>query len=97
MARARKLNPAVRLLIAIGAVYLAGNMLITGIKLQGQIKEKKAELADIENKITTQSVKNEELNNILNAKYDRNYVESVARELGYTAEGERVYENITDE
>ena len=96
--RAIKLNPVVRLLIAIALVYVAGNMLITGIKLQVQIKEKKSELSEVEGKITVQQTKNEELNNILNAKVDKEYIEKVAREsLGYGTEGERVYDNITDE
>ncbi len=95
--RTMKLNPVVRLLLAIALVYVAGNMLVTGIKLQVQIKEKKAELSEVQAKVTSQMVINEELNNILNAEIDTDYVESVARDLGYGSEGERVYDNITDE
>ncbi|MBQ7035583.1 MAG: hypothetical protein IJN34_07595 [Clostridia bacterium] len=62
-----------------------------------QIQEKKAELSDVQQKISAQAVMNEQLNDILNAEVDSEYVESVARDLGYGSVGELVYENITDE
>ncbi|MBQ7934795.1 MAG: septum formation initiator family protein [Clostridia bacterium] len=71
-------------------------MLANCVKLQVQIQEKKAELSDVQQKISTQTVINEELNNILNAEIDSEYVERVARDLGYGTVGELVYENITD-
>ena len=95
--RAKKLNPAVRILLAIAFVYIAGNMIATCVKLQVRIQEKKAELSEVQAKVTGQMLKNEELNNILNAEIDVEYVESVARDLGYGSAGERVYDNITDE
>lgn len=95
--RAKKLNPAVRILLVIAFVYIAGNMIATCVKLQVQIKEKKAELSEVQAKVTSQTVINEELNDILNAEIDVEYVESVARDLGYGSAGERVYDNITDE
>ena len=95
--RARKLNPAGRALLVIGLLYVAGNMIATCVKLQLQIRNKKAELSSVQAKITSQTVINEELNNILNAQIDSEYVESVARSLGYGAVGERVYDNITDD
>lgn len=95
--RAKKMNPVVRGLLIVALIYVAGNMIATCVKLQVQIKEKQAELGDVQDKISTQTVLNEELNNILNAEIDSEYVEEVARDLGYGAVGERVYENITDE
>lgn len=95
--RARKLNPAVRVLLVIALVYVAGNMIATCVKLQLQIREKKAEYSAVQAKITSQTVLNEQLNDILNAQIDSEYVESVARSLGYGTVGERVYENITDD
>lgn len=95
--RARKLNPAVRILLVIALVYVAGNMIATCVKLQLQIREKKAEYSAVQAKITSQSVMNEQLNHILNAQIDSDYVESVARSMGYGTVGERVYENITDD
>ncbi len=95
--RAKQMNPVVRGLLVVAFIYIAGNMLATCIKLQVQIQDKKAELSDIQQKISSQSVINEELNNILNAEIDSEYVERVARDLGYGSVGELVYENITDE
>ncbi len=95
--RAKRMNPVVRGLIIVALIYVAGNMIATCIKLQAQIQVKKAELGELQSKISTQTVINEELNNILNAEIDSEYVESVARDMGYGTAGERVYENITDE
>lgn len=95
--RAKKMNPVVKGLLIVALIYVAGNMIATCVKLQLQIKEKQAELNQVQDKISSQTVLNEELNNILNAEIDSEYVEEVARDLGYGAVGERVYENITDE
>ena len=95
--RAKRMNPVVRGLLIVALVYVAGNMIATCVKLQMQIKEKQAELDAVQEKISSQTVINEELNNILNAEIDSEYVESVARDMGYGTVGERVYENITDQ
>ena len=94
--RAKRMNPVVRGLLIVALVYVAGNMLATCVKLQLQIKEKQAELDVYQQKISAQTVINEELNSILNAEIDSEYVESVARDMGYGTVGERVYDNITD-
>ena len=95
--RAKKMNPVVKALLTLLLVYVAGNMLVTCIKLQVRIQEKQTELDGVLQKISSQTVLNEELNDILNAEVDSAYVESVARDLGYGSAGERVYDNITDE
>ncbi len=95
--RAKKMNPVVKALLAVLLVYVAGNMIVTCVKLQVRIQEKQTELKDVNQKISSQTVLNEELNDILNAEVDSAYVESVARDLGYGSVGERVYDNITDE
>lgn len=95
--RAKKMNPVVRALLAVLLVYVAGNMIVTCVKLQARIQEKQTELNDVQQKISSQTVLNEQLNDILNAEVDSAYVESVARDLGYGSVGERVYDNITDE
>ncbi|MBR2012768.1 MAG: hypothetical protein IJ995_00930 [Clostridia bacterium] len=95
--RAKKMNPVVKALLAVLLVYVAGNMIVTCVKLQVRIQEKKTELKDVTQKISSQTVLNEELNDILNAEVDSAYVESIARDLGYGSVGERVYDNITDE
>ena len=95
--RAKKMNPVVKALLALLLVYVAGNMIVTCVKLQVRIQEKKAELNEVQQKISSQTVLNEELNDILNANVDSAYVESIARDLGYGSVGERVYDNVTDE
>ena len=95
--RAKKMNPVVKALLAVLLVYVAGNMIVTCVKLQVRIREKQTELNEVNQKISSQTVLNEELNDILNAEVDSAYVESVARDLGYGSVGERVYDNITDE
>lgn len=95
--RGKRMNPIVRGLLVVAGIYIAGNMVATCVKLQVQIQEKKAELSDVQQKISAQTVMNEQLNDILNAEVDSEYVESVARDLGYGSVGELVYENITDE
>ena len=95
--RAKKMNPVVKALLAVLLVYVAGNMIVTCVKLQARIQEKQTELNDVQQKISSQTVLNEQLNDILNAEVDSAYVESVARDLGYGSVGERVYDNITDE
>ena len=95
--RAKKMNPVVKALLAVLRVYVSGNMIVTCIKLQAQIQDKKTELNDVNQKISSQTVLNEQLNDILNAEVDSAYVERVARDLGYGSVGERVYDNITDE
>ncbi|MBQ7095739.1 MAG: septum formation initiator family protein [Clostridia bacterium] len=95
--RAKKLNPAIRLLLVVAFLYIAGTFITNIVKVQMQISEKKQELTETNAKITAQEVKNEELNNQLNAKVDYAYVEKIARERGFVDEGEIVYDNITDE
>ena len=82
----KKMNPVIRGLLTVGLVYLAGNMLLTSIKLQGQIKEKQSELDEVQQKIS-----------VLKGKVDKKYWEEIAREQGYIEQGEQVYENITDQ
>lgn len=94
--RSAKMNPVLRGLLVVALIYVAGNMIATIVQLQMQIREKQAELGTLQEKISVQSVKNEELNSILNAEIDAEYVEQVARDLGYGTVGELVYDNITD-
>ncbi len=95
--RSKRMNPVIKGLLAVAAVYVAINMIIPCVKLQIQIREKKAELNQVQQKISAQTIINEELNSILNAEVDSEYIEKVARDLGYGTVGEIVYDNITDE
>ncbi|MBQ6824674.1 MAG: septum formation initiator family protein [Clostridia bacterium] len=90
------MNPVVKGLLTVALVYVAVNMISTCVKLQMQIRDKKAELSETNGKVSSQQVTNEQLNAILNGESDLEYIESVARDLGYGTPGERVYDNITD-
>lgn len=102
--RRRKMNPIVKILLAIALVYVGGTMVVTCIKLQGQISEKQAELEATNQQIAVQRIEKEqlnaELNNVLNGVVDKEYlehVEKIARDRNFVYPGETLYENITDE
>ena len=66
--------------------------------LQGQIRERKAELDAIKDEITVQEIKNEEMNKMYNLSGDERseYIERIARDdLDYVKEGERVFVNVS--
>lgn len=96
--RTAKMNPVVRGLLIVGGVYVViTTMIVPTVKNRVLYYEKKAELEQIQQKISSQKILNEELNAILNAEVDSAYVESIARDLGYGSVGEKVYDNITDD
>lgn len=86
---------AVLLYIAIGvfAIY-AVYSLITQYE---EINRKQEKLKSLENQITVQEIKNEELTNIYNLsdKENEEYIEQKAKEDGYLHAGERVFVNIS--
>ncbi|MBQ3085347.1 MAG: septum formation initiator family protein [Clostridia bacterium] len=92
----RKMNPVVRGLLIVALVYVAGNMTFTCIKLQSQIREKKAELGEVQQKVSSQTIQNEQLNDVLGGQVDLEYIEKVAREQNYVKPGEVVFDNVTD-
>ena len=64
---------------------------------QVQINEKSQELADLQEQVETQKIKNEDMKHALNADEEETkaYIERVAREdLDYAKPGERVFVNI---
>lgn len=61
-----------------------------------KISEKKEQLSELDMQISAKTAENEELNSILEAEVDREYVEKIARDLGYVNSDEKVYESITD-
>lgn len=87
----RKKSILVKIVFAVFCVYV----LFTFVNIQVKIGEKKKELADINAKITAQQEKNEQLSSVLNAEVDDEYVEKVAREIGYGDPNERIYEDIS--
>lgn len=79
--------------IAVFAVYIVYAL----ISQYYDINEKQAELAALNDKITVQEIKNEEITNIYNLsdKDNEDYIEQKAREDGYLYAGERVFVNIS--
>ena len=67
------------------------------VNQQVQINEKSQELADLQEQVETQKIKNEDMKHALNADEEetKEYIERVAREdLDYAKPGERVFVNI---
>lgn len=94
MAKVRKRSTS--LLLKILFFVVIAYLLYIFIGLQGQIAEKKREIKDLDLKISAKVAENEELSGILEAEVDTEYVEKIARELGYINSDEKVYESITD-
>ncbi|MBQ9471845.1 MAG: septum formation initiator family protein [Ruminococcus sp.] len=72
--------------------------LVSIIGIQSQIRERKAELNELKEKITVQEIKNDEMQKL----YDSTgsdfsaLAEQIARDdLDYIKEGERVFVNVT--
>ncbi len=79
--------------VLIFAVY----SVVTLVDLYSQIGEKKSELDAINDEITIQEIKNEEINDLYNSSDEEfsKYVEQIAREdLDYIKQGERVFVNV---
>ena len=66
------------------------------ITLQVKINTKKNEIAGLDTQISVLTAEQQELTDILDAEVDKEYVEKVARDLGYVNADEKVYESITD-
>lgn len=67
------------------------------VNQQIQINQKKSELDDLNNKVSIQNIKNEEMKRILNSDEKENleYIERIAREdLDFVKEGEQVFVNV---
>ena len=67
------------------------------VNQQIQISNKKEELNTLNQKITSQSVKNDEMKNIVASDTNENeaYIERIAREcLDFAKQGERVFVNV---
>lgn len=69
---------------------------LTIIKVQADIKDKRSELAEINQKIEIVKEKNEVLYHNLEMQNDEDYIEHVAKEkLGYGYPDERVYFDVS--
>lgn len=90
--RRKGTNLIVKIVFALLVVYL----LYIFIGLQVKINAKKEQLNELDMQISAKAAHNEELNSILEAEVDTEYVEKIARDLGYVNSDEKVYESITD-
>lgn len=86
------------IVLSLAAVAFLIYSLVSIIGIQSQIRERKAELDELKEKITVQEIKNDEMQKL----YDSTgsdfsaLAEQIARDdLDYIKEGERVFVNVT--
>ena len=85
------------LLLKLAMFAFAAYIVFALVNQQVQINEKSQELADLQEQVETQKIKNEDMKHALNADEEetKEYIERVAREdLDYAKPGERVFVNI---
>ncbi len=85
-------------LLCIVVLVFAVYSVVTLVDLYSEIGAKKGELEDIQNEISIQEIKNEEMDALYNSSDEEfsKYVEEIAREdLDYIRDGERVFVNIS--
>ena len=85
------------LLLKLAIFAFAAYVVFALVNQQVQINEKSQELADLQEQVETQKIKNEDMKHALNADEEetKEYIERVAREdLDYAKPGERVFVNI---
>ncbi len=85
------------ILLCVVVLIFAVYSVVTLVDLYSQIGEKKSELDAINDEITIQEIKNEEINDLYNSSDEEfsKYVEQIAREdLDYIKQGERVFVNV---
>ncbi|MDR3178954.1 MAG: septum formation initiator family protein [Oscillospiraceae bacterium] len=92
--RKRKFSTLIKLLAFIFISYSMFDL----VNQHSQIFKKEQELANIENAVTCQKLKNEELKDMLKLAKEKNdkYIEQTARDiLGFVKNNERIFVNIT--
>ena len=83
---------ATKIFVAIFAVYAA----FTLVSLQIQISAKREEQAALQAQIEEQSLRNAEIEALLNSEDNDEYIARIARDkLGYVSPGERVFVDIS--
>ncbi len=84
-------------LLCVVVLIFAVYSVVTLVDLYTQIGEKKSELEAINDEITIQEIKNDEINDLYNSSDEEfsKYVEQIAREeLDYIKQGERIFVNV---
>lgn len=85
-------------LVAVVAVVFFIYSLVTLIGIRSQIRERREELGEIQDKIIVQEIKNDEMNRAYNLSDTEmsDYIEQIARDtLDYVKEGERIFVNVS--
>ena len=92
MRRKKRVGLATKIFVAIFAVYAA----FTLVSLQIQISAKREERAALQAQIEEQSLRNAEIEALLNSEDNDEYIARIARDkLGYVSPGERVFVDIS--
>ena len=92
MRRKKRVGLATKIFVAIFAVYAA----FTLVSLQIQISAKREEQAALRAQIKEQTLRNAEIEAILNNEDNDEYIARIARDkLGYVSPGERVFVDIS--
>ncbi len=92
MRRKKRVGLATKIFVAIFAVYAA----FTLVSLQIQISAKREEQAALRAQIEEQTLRNAEIEAILNNEDNDEYIARIARDkLGYVSPGERVFVDIS--
>lgn len=86
-----------RIIIAVVVVAFLIYAIFSIISQQIQIGQKEAQLAQIQQELSDQNMKNEELKNALDAGITESgdYIKRVARQKGFAFPGEQIFENIS--
>ena len=95
--RALSSRLAVALVVVIAAVFVIYSI-ISLVGIRSQINERRQELKEIQDKITVQEIKNDEMSKTYNLSEEErsDYIEQIARDdLDYVKEGERVFVNVS--
>lgn len=93
MARTKR---STSILLRILLIALAVYLLYLFVTLQVKINAKKNEISGLDTQISAMAAEKQQLTDILHAEVNKEYVEKVARDLGYVNSDEKVYESITD-
>lgn len=86
------------MLVAAVAVVFLVYSLVTLIGIRSQLRERRQELSEIQEKIVVQEIKNDEMNRTysLSEEERSDYIEQIARDsLDYVKEGERIFVNVS--
>lgn len=93
---AKPISKGSSVLIKIILVAVIVYLLYVFIGLQVKINDKKAQIDGINEQISVKTTEKERLTSVLDAEVDADYVEKVARELGYVNADEKVYDSISE-